>query len=206
MVKVLFLSQQRLLRESLEEVLGKADGIEFLPPVDDVIEAAHSIALFHPDVVLIDLNPALFRVVKELQQACPRSPILVLSSYADRITQTQLALAGVQGFLSKDIGIDELRWAIREAHLGNTIFREGNNYVGKNALSTIPHSRGLTAREAEVLELVANGLANKQVAAALGISIKTVEKHRQRVMSKLQAHETAGLSWRAFCMGIGHAA
>jgi DNA-binding NarL/FixJ family response regulator len=199
----LFFSQQRLLRESLEHSLFNTPDITFLPAVSDTQQAIAAILEKTPDVILLDLNPSLFgiRVARELQEACPDCRILVLSSHADPIAATQLALAGVQGFLSKDIGLQDLVWAIRETSRGKAVICENGKCVSKESASA-KGARSLTLREAQVLELIANGLANKQVAAELGISIKTVEKHRQRVMSKLNAHETAGLSWRAFCMGV----
>jgi DNA-binding NarL/FixJ family response regulator len=200
---VLFFSQQRLVRESLERALGNVPDLSFLPPVSETVQAIESVLKFKPEVILLDLNPSLFgiRVARELREACPECRILVLSSHADAIATTQLALAGVQGVLSKDIGLDDLVWAIREVGLGKTVVCENGNCVSKDGPAA-NGARSLTVREAQVLELVANGLANKQVAAELGISIKTVEKHRQRVMTKLHAHETAGLSWRAFCLGV----
>lgn len=198
-LKVLFLSQQRLLREALHSaVKGMAD-VSFVPPVGSTADAIESMLVCKPDVILIDLNPSLFglRVVKELREACPHCRIVALSSQGDHIVRTQMALAGVQGFLSKNIGIEELVAALRAA-------AGGNSHAAEHRLGPgFTFNRGLTFREAQVLELIAQGCGNKQVAGTLGISIKTVEKHRQRVMEKLQAHETAGLSWRAFCLGAG---
>jgi DNA-binding NarL/FixJ family response regulator len=206
-IRLLFLSQQRLVRESLQRALFDAPDIEFLPPVGDTEEAVRSIVTSRPHVVLVDLNPSLFgiRVTRHLQSACPKCRIVVLSSHADPVAAKQLALVGVDCFLSKDIGIQDLIWAIRETHAGKIVICENGKCVAR-AEPAVPDCRSLTVREAQVLELIANGFANKQVAAELGISIKTVEKHRQRVMSKLHAHETAGLSWRAFCMGVARAA
>jgi DNA-binding NarL/FixJ family response regulator len=206
-ISVLFLSQQRLLKEVFARIFKDSD-FEYLPPVSDTSEARRSILAFDPDVVIVDLNPSLFglRVADELLQACPTCRILALSSYFDPIGTAQLEFAGVQGVLSKDIGIDDLFWAVRETHEGRKVFWQGSAVDTITKISQPGTTRALTDREAQVLELIAQGLANKQVAAELGISIKTVEKHRQSVMTKLHAHETAGLSWRAFCMGVGHPA
>jgi DNA-binding NarL/FixJ family response regulator len=199
-IKVLFLSQQRLLRESVQRVFKDVPGIKFVPPASTVVEAIAGIEQSNPDVVLIDLNPSLFglRVVKALRDACPSCRMMALSSYDDPVAQTQLAIAGVHGFLTKDIGVDKLAAAIRAITAGETVFTRpfATAHTGPRV------NRGLTARESEVFELIAQGFANKQVAAELGISIKTVEKHRQRLMQKLDSHETARLSWHAFCLGV----
>jgi DNA-binding NarL/FixJ family response regulator len=202
---VLFFSQQRLLRDLLECAFRSVPGIVFLPPVSNITEAIQSMLVRMPDVILLDLNPSLFglRVVKQLRDACPGCRIIVLSSHDDAVTQCQLAAAGVQGFLTKDIGMDEFISAILATTAGEKVFPIGDL---ENRATRLAGRTALTPRESEVLELIAQGYANKQVAATLGISIKTVEKHRQRVMEKLHAHETAGLSWRAFCLGVSRAA
>ena len=203
-VRVLFLSQQRLLRESVQCALKAVADVMLMPPVGSTTEAIESMLVCRPDVILIDLNPSLFgvRVVRELREACPDCRILVVSSQGDPVVSTQMALAGVQGFLSKDIGVGELIAALHATAAGETVFE--NETCEKRIRPAFQGNRGLTDRETQVLELIAQGFANKPVAATLGISIKTVEKHRQRVMDKLQAHDTAGLTWRAFCLGATH--
>ena len=201
---VLFLSQQRLLRELFERVFKDVPQVNFMPPASTTEEAIDSMLVAEPDVILFDLNGSVFglRVVKQLRDACPDCRIIVLSTHDDRIAEAQMAVAGVQGFLTKDIGIDELVEAVIATKDGEKVFGtpRPESYLGQ-----FQGKPALTPREAEVLQLIAKGYANKQVADALGISIKTVEKHRQRLMEKLQAHETAGLSWRAFCLGVTRA-
>src|SRR5206468_3139787 len=99
-----------LIRETLERAFEDVRDICLAPPVSTTEEAVVSMLLCKPDVILVDLNPSLFglRVVKELRDACPDCRIIVLSSYADAIAQAQMAAIGVQGFLTKDVGIEEL--------------------------------------------------------------------------------------------------
>ena len=203
-MKVLFLSQQQLLRESFAAAFSYVADLVFLPPVNDVLEAIASILQNAPDVILVDVNPSLFglQVARDLQDACPTCPIILLASHSDAITEAQLIVGGVKAVLSKNIGIDDLICAIRQVGAGkNVSTRVG---IPHRAECAVPSPR-LTTREAEVFERIAQGLPNKQIAANLGISIKTVEKHRQRVMRKLGAHETAGLTWRAVSMGVARA-
>lgn len=205
-IKVLFLSQQRLLRETFSDAFSNSSDIRFLLGVGDVNEAITSIQHSQADVILVDVNPSLFgiTVTKQLRAACPNCRILILASHSDQIAEAQLLAAGVEGVLSKNIGMMDLACAIRKAYLGEPVSAKGERARALEN-SRAASVSGMTERETQVLELVAQGLANKQIADVLGISIKTVEKHRHRVMCKLQAHETAGLTWRAVCMGVGRA-
>ena len=202
-IDVLFLSQQGLLRESFSAAFAESPDIHFKPAVATTDEAVASIRQSEPNVILVDLNPSLFgvKVARELQHACPGCRILVLSSHSDPISEAQLAAVGVKGVLCKSIGIHELACAIREAAAGKSVYMTKGQATAVDT-STVRPVNCMTPRETQVLELVAQGFANKQIAAELGISIKTVEKHRQGLMCKLQAHETAGLTWHAICMGV----
>jgi DNA-binding NarL/FixJ family response regulator len=117
---------------------------------------------------------------------------------------------GVSGFLEKQSSAEILTKAIQEVARGKTYFsaaiakrltHDSARPLGREGLLKANGNR-LTTREAEVLQLVAEGSANKQVAAALGISIKTVEKHRQHLMDKLNIHDTAGLTRYAIATGV----
>jgi len=136
--------------------------------------------------------------------------VLVLSSYSDDERVQQLIEDGATGYLVKQTAANDLLKAIREAKKGNAYFSPS---ISKRLLDQCrdSFSRGapvkkktntLTSREAEVLQLIAEGYANKQIAAELSISIKTVEKHRQQVMNKLNIHDVAGLTRHAISKGI----
>src|SRR5262249_42465453 len=141
----------------------------------------------------------------------PSTKVLVLSSYSDDEYVQQLTEAGAAGYLVKQTAANDLLKAIREAHKGNAYFSPAVARrlrdqcrqafaTGGEPVRTRPEH--LTAREAEVLQLIAEGRANKQIAAELCISIKTVEKHRQQVMNKLGIHDVAGLTRHAISKGI----
>jgi len=120
----------------------------------------------------------------------------------------QLLEAGAIGYLVKQTAAADLLKAIREVHHGNPFFspsiakrlrqQEREALAGGQPAT---RTAGLTSREAEVLQLVAEGFANKQIAAELSISIKTVEKHRQQAMNKLNIHDIAGLTRYAIAKG-----
>jgi DNA-binding NarL/FixJ family response regulator len=147
---------------------------------------------------------------RQIRKAVPGARVLILSAHSDDAYVEQVIAMGAAGYLIKQTSARVLSQAIREAHKGNTYFspaiaRRLENHNRKSL------DRGgqlrkkvarLSSREEEVLQLIAEGQANKQIAAQLGISIKTVEKHRQRLMRKLNIHDTAGLTRYAIAVGI----
>jgi DNA-binding NarL/FixJ family response regulator len=134
----------------------------------------------------------------------------VLSAHSDDVYVERMNEAGVVGFLEKQTSAEILTKAIHEVVAGRTFFspsiakrlRDDQSKPRDRDGLLKAHGARLTSRESEVLQLVAEGSANKQVAAELGISIKTVEKHRQHLMDKLKIHDTAGLTRYAIAQGI----
>jgi DNA-binding NarL/FixJ family response regulator len=136
--------------------------------------------------------------------------VIILSTYEDDEHVQQAIGAGAAAYLIKQTAAADLAKAIREVKKGNAYFspaiaqrlREQTCIsLSGEANAKAPHVE-LTLREAEVLQLIAEGFANKQIAAELGLSVKTVEKHRQQVMNKLDIHDTAGLVRHAAAKGI----
>ena len=135
--------------------------------------------------------------------------VIVLTSYGNDECVAQLIRAGASGYLIKQTAASELVRAIREIRRGNYFY---SSAIAKRLREIEPmisasgriskKSAELTAREIEVLELIAGGRSNKEAAVELGISIKTVEKHRQQVMNKLNIHEVAGLTRYALSQGL----
>jgi DNA-binding NarL/FixJ family response regulator len=136
--------------------------------------------------------------------------VIILSAHSDHAYVKQAVLLGAAGFLLKQTSSDNLGTAIREVHRGNTFF--------SNSISKRLHGRDqeppdrpgqlrqrwnrLSSREMEVLQLIAEGKPNKQVALELGVSFKTVDKHRQHLMAKLDIHDISGLTRYAISAGI----
>jgi len=136
---------------------------------------------------------------------------LVLSSYADDECLTQLTQAGATGYLTKQAAGNDLAQAIRAVRRGKAFYspdiakRLRDRHSASLKGGELPKKgRELTERETEVLQLIAEGLSNKEIASELGISIKTAEKHRQAAMNKLDIHETAGLTRYAISRGMVH--
>jgi DNA-binding NarL/FixJ family response regulator len=148
---------------------------------------------------------------RQIRKAVPDTKVLILSAHSDDAYVEQAIALGAAGFLLKQTSSHDLSTAIREVQKGNTFFSpplpSGCTIPGKACESEAGTLRKkvchrLSSRELEVLQLIAEGKANKQTAAELGISIKTVEKHRQNLMAKLNIHEISGLTRYAIAAGI----
>ena len=135
---------------------------------------------------------------------------MILSSHTDDAYIKDATESGAVGFLLKQASADDLSDGIREVNKGNVFFcpfmskrlpeqrRKSLDRAGRSN----PRHDGLTSREVEVLQLIAEGMANKETAAELGVGVKTIEKHRERLMQKLDIHDTAGLTRHAISAGI----
>ena len=166
-----------------------------------------------PDVVVMDVAMPILNGLEAMRQilkAAPATRVVILSSYSDDEYVYQATEAGAAGYLLKQTAATDLVRAIREAHQGNAFFSPAiskrlldicRQMFAKGVAARMPSER-LTSRESEVLQLVAEGKANRQIAAELSISIKTVEKHRQEVMNKLNIHDVAGLTRFAISKGV----
>ncbi len=165
-----------------------------------------------PDVVIISFSMALKTglqaIARTVRQLCG-ARVLVLTPHSDNAFGEHIAAAGASGYLSEEACSKLLASAVRDVHEKNVSFPFGfvrhahvEHQPRAGQITPDKNSTELTAREREVLQHIAEGNANKQTASKLGISIKTVEKHRQRLMDKLRIHETATLTRYALYAGI----
>ncbi|MBC8040398.1 MAG: response regulator transcription factor [Opitutaceae bacterium] len=213
LITVLLAEDHNIMREGLSALL-EADGNFLLVGGAQTGREAVQMALeLKPDVIVMDIAmPELngLEATRQIIAANPAARILVLSAHSDDAYIKRLHDAGASGFLEKQTSAKTLAHGIREISASgkfysSSITRRLQTYLDTptngTTVNRTPHGR-LTRRESEVLQLVAEGSPNKQVAATLGISIKTVEKHRQHVMEKLNLHDTAGLTRYAISTGV----
>ena len=212
-ITVMLAEDHAIVRQGLSALL-KADG-HFLM-VGEARTGREAVDLarkLKPDVILMDIAMPILNGLEATRQilaADPAAKVLILSAHSDDEYIESMIAIGAAGFLEKQTSAEILAQAIHEVAKGKSYFspaiakrlRDGQGKPrDRDGLLKTNHSR-LTSREAEVLQLVAEGSANKQVAAELNISIKTVEKHRQHLMDKLNIHDTAGLTRYAIAQGI----
>jgi DNA-binding NarL/FixJ family response regulator len=212
-IKVILADDHTVVRQGLKALLIAEEDIDIVGEAENGRQAIQLAKKELPDVAVIDIAmPVLngLEATRQIVRALPSTKVLILSSYSDDEYIEQLTEAGAVGYLVKQTAANDLLRAIREAHKGNAFFspsiakrlREHCREAFVTGHPVRRRSDYLTTREAEVLQLIAEGRANKQIASELCISIKTVEKHRQQVMNKLGIHDVAGLTRHAISRGI----
>jgi len=212
-ITVLIAEDHTIVREGLRALLEVEGDIEVVGEAQTGRQAVQLTKRLRPGVVVMDIAMPLLNgleATRRILKAVPATRVLILSAHGDDEYIRQVVMLGAAGYLVKQTSADLLSRAIREVQKGNTFFSPSiTNRLHSLSLES-PDGRGvlkkkkagLSSREVEVLQLIAEGKANKQVARELGISIKTVEKHRQHLMSKLDLHDTAGLTRYAIAAGI----
>jgi DNA-binding NarL/FixJ family response regulator len=211
-IAVLLVDDHTVIREGLRALLANESDIEVTGEAENGSQAVKMAKQRPPDVVVMDVAMPLLNGLEATRQICrglPNTKVLVLTSYSDDECIAQLNRAGAAGYLIKQTAATELARAIREVRRGNAFYSPA---IAKRlrdlAREAFDHtangkkSNELTAREAEVLQLIAEGYSNKETGIKLDISIKTVEKHRQQAMNKLNIHEVAGLTRYAISKGV----
>jgi DNA-binding NarL/FixJ family response regulator len=212
-ITVLLAEDHSIVREGLRSLLALEEEFEVVGEAGTGRQAVEMARKLCPTVVVMDIAMPLlngFEATRQILLAAPATKILVLSAHSDDEYVAHMAAVGASGYLVKQNSGQMLVHAIREIIAGHSYFspsiakRQGDA-ERRSREAGVPRGkprRPLTAREAEVLQLVAEGAANKQIAGELGISTKTVEKHRQQLMDKLDIHDTAGLTRYAIASGV----
>ena len=212
-IKVLLADDHNVVRQGLRALLAVELDIEIVGEADTGRQAVMLAKKLLPDVVVMDIAMPLLNgleATRQITAQVPTTKVLILSTYSEDDYVQQLTEAGAAGYLVKQTAAQDLLKAIREAHKGNAFFspsiakrlRDHCREAFANGQPVRQRSHSLTSREAEVLQLIAEGQPNKQIASELCISIKTVEKHRQQLMNKLNIHDIAGLTRHAISKGI----
>jgi DNA-binding NarL/FixJ family response regulator len=212
-IQVLIVEDHMVVRQGLKALLEGEGDIKVVGEAENGRMAVEMANKLRPDVILMDIAmPQLngLEATRQILASHPETRVILLSAYKDDAYIEKATALGAVGYLIKQTSLDAIAKVIREVHRGRVFF---SPEVAKHLIH--PNQRlpireelikkkiaHLTSREAEVLQLVAEGQANKQIAGTLAISIKTVEKHRQHLMEKLDIHDTAGLTRHAIAAGI----
>jgi DNA-binding NarL/FixJ family response regulator len=212
-ITVLLAEDHMVVREGLRRLLEAERDIAVVGEAATGRQAVELALKLRPAVVVMDIAMPLLNgleATRQILKTVPGTRILILSAHSDDAYISDATDSGAMGFLLKQASAHVLAEGIREVNRGKVFFgpsiakrlRERERKLLDRTGSLKSHNNHLSSREMEVLQLIAEGQANKQIASELGIGIKTVEKHREHLMSKLDIHDTAGLTRYAISAGI----
>jgi DNA-binding NarL/FixJ family response regulator len=210
-ITVLLSDDHAVFREGLRLLLETTDDIDVIGDAENGHRAVDETKRLQPDVVLMDIAMPLLNGVeaaRRIASEVPATKVLILSTYSDDQHVQQAIEAGVSGYLLKETASKDLFRAIREACKGNAFFsppiarRLLKKWGNRDCECKTTDAPALTSRQTEVVQLIAEGYSSKQIAGLLALSTKTVEKHRQAIMDKLDIHEIATLTRYAVSSGV----
>ena len=205
-MRILLADDHSMFRHGLRALLEK-EGFELVAEAADGREAVRLARKTEPDVAVLDLRMPLLNGVdaaRDIHKKVPRTKTVLLTMFEEDIYVLEALRAGIRGYVLKVQAGDELVSAIREVARGAIYLSPGisravvDAYLSKSDIPKDP----LTDRERQVLQLVAEGKTTKEIASILGLSVKTAESHRTRIMKKLDIHETASLVRYAIRRGV----
>jgi DNA-binding NarL/FixJ family response regulator len=209
-LRVVLADDQAVVREGLVTLLGLLPGVEVVGAAADGLAALALVAEHHPDVVLVDLRMPRcdgVETTERIRAEHPGTEVVVLTTYADDESLLAALRAGARGFLTKDADAEAIARALRSAAAGqSTVDGELQRRLVEAATRSAPRRvkeiEGLTAREIEVLRLIAAGLSNTEIARTLVVSEATVKTHVNHLFTKARLRDRAQAVAFAYRTGI----
>lgn len=201
-IRLLLADDHTILRAGLRALLESEPDMCVIGEAEDGRVAVKLCSELEPDIVLMDIAMPLLNgleATRQIKHRCPGVKILILSMYDNEEYIRQALAFGAMGYLLKDAAASELIGAVRAIHRGEAVLSPPitrlvlENYLRWGDIQKDHSSDGLSPREREVLQLIAEGYTNKQMAEILSLSIKTIQTHRMNLMSKLGLHDRADL-------------
>lgn len=201
-IRVLLADDHAILRSGIRALLEDEPDLEVVGEAEDGHEVIRMAAELEPDIVLIDIAmPRLngLEATRRIMQANPQAKILILSMHENEEYVRQVFASGAMGYILKDAAVRELLGAIRAIYRGEVVLSPAitrlvvEDYLRWGDLQMNHLDSGLSPREREVLQLIAEGYTNSEIAGILSISIKTVQSHRGNLMRKLDLHDRGEL-------------
>jgi two-component system response regulator NreC len=212
-IRVLIADDHAMFREGVRALLDAEPDIEVVGEVEDGRAASQRALALHPDIVLMDITmPGLDGVeaTRLITQRDPSIRVLILTMHDNEEVFLRSLAAGAAGYVLKRSGGHELVGAIRSTHEGNTYLSPYlaralmTDYLQRvdRAADESPAPKRLSAREQEILKLIAEGHSSREIAEQLDLAVKTVHNHRTRLMTKLDIHRNADLVRYAIRLGM----
>ncbi len=208
-IKVFLVDDHPALRDGVRSYLTNQGSVLVVGEASDAQEALRKVRKLAPEVIILDVNlPSLDggELARQLRRTIPRAKIIAFSVHAGQEYVVRMARCGAHGYVTKDAPTAKLVEAIRHVHQGGLYFPpEMSDAILSPESKPSPDEANkvvLTVREREVLALLAEGLANKEVARKLGISVRTAETHREHLSHKLNIMTIAGLTKYAIQHGL----
>ena len=210
-ITLLLVDDHPLVREGLRSYFAQEKTFEIVGEAVDGTEALRLAKDLLPQIILLDINmPGMngLETARLLKKTLPKSKILILTMHDTKEYVSRMISTGVHGYVLKDSSPSELITAIETVHRGDTYFSPKVSQTVMNDFVKSTRTKGkkggaeLSRRESEVLTLIAEGFGNKEIAAKLFVSVRTVETHRERIIRKLDIHTVAGLTRYALTKGI----
>ena len=210
-ITILLADDHRIVRQGLKLLIEKQKGMRVIAEAEDGAQAVKAVDEILPDIVIMDVSmPVLngIEATRRIRDNHPQIRVIALSMHSDRRFVIETLKAGARGYLLKDCAFEEMAGAIRavmddktylSAEITDLVVRD---YVAQLAQNDRSAFAVLTAREREVLQLLAEGRSTKDVAFLLGVSVKTSETYRQQLMEKLGLHSIAELTKYAIREGL----
>ena len=210
-IRVLLADDHKIIRDGLKTLIDREAGLEVIAEAEDGRQTVRLAQKLRPNVVIMDVTmPDMngIEATRKIVEEASGVRVIGLSMHTDRRYILGMLEAGASGYLLKDCAFEELAAAIRNVVGGNTYLSPRiADVVVKGYLDKAPGllrgaGSGLTAREREVLQLLAEGMAAKEIASHLNVSVKTVETHRRNMMEKLNMRSIAELTKYAVREGL----
>lgn len=211
-ITILLAEDHALVLEGIRSLLQNELGILVVGEATNGREAVDLTRKLRPNVVVMDIAMPLLNgleATRRIRRSFPSTKVLILSAHYDDAYIDYFNEVGASGYVTKQSSFHILAEAIREIAAGNVFYSQSISarlHQSKSIPRQLAERRrriaNLTSRQKEVVQLIAEGGTNKRIAFELGISLKTVEKHRQSLMTKLQIHNIAGLTRYALAAGI----
>lgn len=208
-IKLLLVDDHPVVRRGISSCLARQDRLAIVGEAGDGLEAVRKAKELAPDIILMDIDmPHMngLAVTEVLRRELPNIKVLILSMHSNTDYVLRIIQSGARGYVLKEASPDELVRAIETVESGEAFFSPDVARVALNQFvrgpGEGPNPGQLTNREREVLILIADGLSNKEIASHLGVGVRTVETHRERIMRKLNIHSVAGLTKFAISKGL----